>query len=115
MNYAPAVESANRLASTPLGPDHTMAMFDQIKAAGRIQYAFLVGVFENKTKQPVYFVSCELNTMPELGGGSHFLCTFDGDGHGNCGASDDWGDSEKFFKRAKQMVQQRFGVAEQEN
>jgi hypothetical protein len=99
----------NRLSAAPLGSAHVAVSFDQIQSAGGIQYAYLVGVFDNATKQPVYFVSSEVNSMAELGGGSHFLCVFNGDTHANCGSSDDWGDAEKFFARAMSMVEEKFG------
>lgn len=36
----------------------------------------------------------------QLGGGSHFLCKFDENGHQNRGCSDDWSDMKKFFLEA---------------
>src|SRR5438309_2046596 len=97
----PRVESMNRVASAPLGENHTVLLFDQIKSAGHVEYAFLVAVFDNATQRPVYFVASEVNSTAEtFGGGSHFLGVFDGDGHANRGASDDWGDPKKFFPEA---------------
>jgi len=109
VKYFPQVKSMNRLSAAPLGSAHAAVSFDQIQSAGGIQYAYLVGVFDNATKQPVYFVSSEVNSMAELGGGSHFLCVFNGDTHANCGSSDDWADAEKFFSRAMNMVEEKFG------
>src|ERR1700722_7254064 len=82
--YTPAIESANRVGGMPLGPGHTALLFDPIESAGMVQYALLLGVFEDATQEPVSFGASEINEMAEaLGGGSHFLGVFDGDGHAN--------------------------------
>ncbi len=111
MNYVPSVESMNRVAGAPLGAKHTIILFDQIKSAGSVQYTFLVAVFDNASQQPVFFVASEVNSMAEtLGGGSHYLGVFDGNGHANRGASDDWGDPKKFFPKAVRIAEEVFGV-----
>lgn len=111
MRYAPAVESFNRVGGAPFGPGRTVLFLDQIKASGPIRYAFLLGVFENETETPLYFVASEVNTMAAtLGGGSHFLGVFDGTGHANRGASDDWADPEKFFPEALRIAAEHFGI-----
>ncbi|MDB5298795.1 MAG: hypothetical protein JWO87_458 [Phycisphaerales bacterium] len=115
MMYAPQVQSMNRVAGAPLGTAHSVLLFDNIKSAGAIQYAFLLGVFENATKQPVYFIASEVNTTAAtLGGGSHFLGIFNGQGHANLGASDDWGDPKKFFPKALSLAQERFAPEQPE-
>ena len=112
MNYVPAVESMNRVAGAPLGDKHTVLLFDQIKSAGRVQYAFLVAVYENATQKPVYFIASEVSTTADtLGGGSHYLGVFDGQGHSNHGASDDWGDPRKFFPEAIRLAGKVFCAA----
>jgi hypothetical protein len=112
VKYLPRVESMNRVTGAPLGEAHTVVLFDNIKSAGALQYAFLVGVFDNATKSPVYFVSSEVNTTAAtFGGGSHFLCIFDGEGHSNLGSSDDWGDAKKFFPKALKIAEAQFGVS----
>ena len=111
MKYMPRVESMNRVAGAPLGADHTAVLFDQIKSAGAVQYAFLVAVFDNQRKQPVYFVASEVNSMAQtLGGGSHYLGVFDEDGHANLGASDEWGDPNRFFPEALRIASEQFGI-----
>jgi hypothetical protein len=107
----PRVESMNRVAAAPLGDKHTIILFDQIKSAGNVQYAFLVAVYNKASQLPVYFIASEVNsTAPTFGGGSHYLGVFDGNGHANHGASDDWGDPRKFFPEAIRMAAQAFGV-----
>lgn len=111
MDYVPRVESMNRIGGGPLGDAHTVIMWDQIKSAGAVQYAYLVGVFENATEKPVFFVASEVNQMAGvLGGGSHCLGVFSGSGHAGLGFSDDWGDPRKFFPEALRIVSERFGV-----
>jgi hypothetical protein len=111
MKYMPAVTSMNRVTGSPFGPSHTVLLWDQIVSAGRVQYAFLVGVFENATKQPVLFVASEVNRLAgTLGGGSHCLGLFPGEGHANLGFSDDWGDGAKFFPKALALAAAHLGL-----
>jgi hypothetical protein len=80
-----------------------------LSSLGSIEYTYLLGVFDTKTEQPVYFVASEISsTAKAFGGGSHFLGVFDGEGHSNLGSSDDWADSESFFAKATALVEARF-------
>jgi hypothetical protein len=111
MNYMPAVESMNRLDGGPLGENHVAIFFDQVKSAGQIQYAYLLVVYDRVTEKPVYIVASEVNTMRDgLGGGSHFLGVFPGDGHLNLGDSDDWADADKFLHRAIGLAATHLGL-----
>lgn len=111
MRY-PLVESMNQISDAPLGDKYTVLLFDNIKSAGSVQYAFLLGVFDNATREPVYFVASEVNEMAAaIGDGSHFLGVFTGEIHANMGSSDDWGDPRKFFSKAIRLAEERFGVA----
>ncbi len=111
LKYTPAIVSANRVHDVPLGPKHAMLLFDNIKAAGKVQYAFLLAVLDNATEEPVYFVSSEVNAMAAVfHDGSHYLCTFSEAGHGNLGGSDDWGDPRKFFPEAIRLAAEHIGV-----
>jgi len=111
MSYWPVVKSANHVAGSKLGEKHTVILFDAIVSDGAVEYAFLVGVFDNETQKPVYFVSSEVNkTAKEFGGGSHFMGAFDGQGHLNFGSSNDWGDPKKFFPAALKKAAEHFGV-----
>ena len=111
MTYTPAVTSANRVTAGPLGPGHTVMLFDQIVADGRIVYAFVVTVFDNATSEPVLFVTSEVNKRAGPPGvGSHYLGLFPGDGHVNLGASDDWADPAKFFPKALDVAAGHLGI-----
>lgn len=70
----------NKIAIASLAPGYTVILFDNIKSAGLVQYAFLVAVSDDKTRQPIYIVTSEVNTTAAtLGGRSHFLGIFDGE------------------------------------
>ena len=111
MEYMPTVESMDRIDGGPLGDAHVGILFGNIKAAGRIQYAYLFVVYANAERQPVFIVSSEVNsTHKTLGGGTHFLGVFDGQGHLNLGDSDDWGDLDKFVPKALAVVEEHRGL-----
>ena len=111
MEYQPLVESMNRIGGAPLGDQHTVIMWDNIKSTGSVQYAYLFGVFDNAKQEPVFFVASEINQMAAVfGGGSHCLGVFNGSGHANMGFSDDWGDPHKFFPEALRIASERFGI-----
>jgi hypothetical protein len=112
MQYRPLVKSMNRVGAVPLGDGRTAIMFDGIESVGAIAYAFILAVYDDATREPVYFVTAEVNARAaEFGGGSHFLCAFDGPKHVNMGASDAWADPDKFFPEALRVAAERFGVA----
>ncbi|MBS0457379.1 MAG: hypothetical protein JSS44_08640 [Proteobacteria bacterium] len=98
------------IASGTLGDRHFISMWDTIEQVGMVKYAFLLGVFEIATLKPVYFVASETSAIfGDFSEAPHFLCVYDGESHGNCGASDDWKDAEKFFAEAFRIVSGRFG------
>jgi hypothetical protein len=111
MNYSPVIESARTIGKMPLGDKHAVVLLDQIVPTGMIRYTYILVVFEKATAQPCYFVASEVNAMSQPGdGASHFLGVFEGNGHLNMGASDDWGDARKFFPKALSLAADHFGV-----
>ena len=111
MNYAPVVESLHAFGKIRLGPKHTAVLYNDVKSAGRVEYEFIVGVFDDETDEPVLFVASEVNSMKsKLGGGSHFLGLFPGNGHVNLVNSDDWADAQKFYPKALEIAAGRLGV-----
>lgn len=107
MNYAPVIKSARPKQQFKIGK-HTAVLFTDIERAGAVEYCYILGVFDEK-RQPVYFVASEVNTMVRMfGGGTHFLGLFDGEGHANCGDSDDWADEAKFTAEALRIVRARY-------
>ena len=89
--------------------DFTVVLCTDIEQAGAVKYEYLLVILDNATREPVYFVSSEVNEMAALlGGGSHALCVFDGDGHANIGFSDDWGNENAFLAEAGRLARERF-------
>jgi hypothetical protein len=110
MNYAPVIKSAKPKQRFPIGK-HMAVLLSDIEQAGAVQYRYIMAVFDGDTHNPCFFVASEVNSMAKtLGGGSHFLGLFDGDGHANCGTSDDWGDEAKFTAEALRIIRAKFGV-----
>jgi len=106
----------NRVRRVQLGEEHTAILYDQIDSAGSVKYAFLVAVVENGKKEPIYYIASEVNQMAAvLGGGSHYLGVFDGSGHANLGAKNDWGNAHKFFREALRIAEEKFGEAIEED
>jgi|SRR6266487_812616 len=109
MKYAPVIKSAKPRQRFQIGK-HTSVLLGDIERAGSVEYHYIMAVFD-ENQQPCYFVASEVNSMVKtLGGGSHFLGLFDGDGHANCGTSDDWADEAKFTAEALRIVKAKFGV-----
>ena len=107
MKYAPVIKSANPKQHFQVGK-HTAVLFGDIEPAGSVEYHLILAVFD-ENRQPCYFVASEVNSMANsFGGGSHFLGLFDGEGHANCGASDDWADETKFTTEALRIVREKF-------
>jgi hypothetical protein len=114
MNYAPVIGAATpvKRISLPSGK-HTAILLDNIESKGSIEYRIILAVFNDQTREPCLFVASEVNAMAkELGGGSHFLGLFPGDGHMNYGDSDDWADMGKFEKAAVELAIQHLMAGE---
>ena len=63
--------------------------------------------------RPVLAVTAEVNALAdEFPSGSHFLGLFDGSGHINLGASDQWADLETFATRALDVAADHLKVEE---
>jgi hypothetical protein len=111
MNYMPAVESMDRLDGGPLGPAHVAIFFGNIRSVGQIQYRYLLAVYDRATQHPVYIVASEVNSMhASHGGGSHFLCVFDGTRHLNFGDDDAWADADTFLRKALALAAAHVGL-----
>jgi hypothetical protein len=105
----PQIASMNRVSTAPIGPNHTVALFDSIKSAGSVEYTYLLVVSDDTTHKPVYVVASEVNSMASnFGSGSHHLGVFTEAGHFNLGSSDDWGDPHKFFPKALELASETF-------
>lgn len=83
-----------------------------------IEYEFIIMVFPRDEPDPVLFLTSEKNAGYQrgrqkgasgAGGGSHFLCMFDAEGHHNFGASDAWADPLLFRIEATIHIVERTG------
>ena len=108
--YMPNIKSAKILERIHLG-NYNLVLLGDIESIGYIHYKYILVVFKANEQTPIYFVSSEENAFSkELGGGTHFLCAFEGDTHKNYGCSNEWADYEKFADRALQMVKEKFNI-----
>jgi hypothetical protein len=114
MQYMPSVKSLKYLDGAALGKKHVGILYGDIKSDGLVQYLFIFHIyyrFKKVEDPPLFIISSEENMMQEgPGGGSHFLCVFDDDGHSNLGQSNDWGNRGKFFKKAVEVAEMKLGL-----
>lgn len=94
-----------------MGADHYGILYGDVVPAGAIDYGNLYVVFQRGVRDAVLVVASEVNTTASLfGGGSHFLCVYDDEGHANLGASDAYGDVVTFTTKALDIVTERLGI-----
>jgi len=107
--YAPMIINAVEAESFKLGLYEAHLLKD-IQAQGHIRYLYVLQL--SMDGKPCLYISSEENAMAaELGGGSHFLCAFEGDRHLNFGCSDQWADLETFKAKAIEMAKERLSVS----
>jgi hypothetical protein len=108
---APPVVSAKPKWVYGLG-DHLGIFFVDNVAMGPVTYSYVLTVGPRSGGTISFYITSEKNMMYGLmpkTGGSHNLCVFDGTGHRNLGASNDWADPDKFEARALDMACERLG------
>ncbi len=94
----------------PMGA-YTCVLHGDVESVGLIEYGHVLDVIDPASGKRVFAVAAERNQMARiLGGGSHFLCGYDGGTHLNYGSSDDWAGREKFLERAKKLVCDKLGI-----
>jgi hypothetical protein len=72
-----------------------------------IQYGHVLDIIDSTTGKRVFAVAAERNQLAgALGGGSHFICGYDGGNHLNYGASDDYADRDKFLAKALELARE---------
>jgi hypothetical protein len=117
--YWPTLSDARLANSYQIGPYMGM-LFTDCKSVGGIQYTHVLMVFKPNPLTgklppkpvPSLAVAAEVNSRAEIGGGSHFLGVFPGDGHMNLGGSDEWANLEKFAHRALEFAAEHLNVNE---
>jgi hypothetical protein len=107
--YLPALNDARIVASYTFGQDILTTILTDCKSSGAIQYTHVMLVYRLNPDEPdqptiIMAVASEINRMAHLGGGSHFLGVFPGNGHTNLGASDEWADLQTFIQKALEVT-----------
>ena len=108
----PSIESAEVLCRYRLGP-YGASLFGDIESSGSVHYLYVLALIEVAQEEVSLYVTSEVNELAqELGGGSHFLCVFNNEGHHNLGNSDDWADLERFATKALSLAGEMLDVAD---
>ncbi|MCK5046968.1 MAG: tetratricopeptide repeat protein, partial [Candidatus Heimdallarchaeota archaeon] len=106
--YVPSIVSANSKKTIKFGSYEAIIVGDII-ASGRIQYEYVLFLYEQGKQEPIYFVSAEKNLMAlETGSVGYFLCAFEADGHKNFGLNASLNDLEYFTKKALEVVATKY-------
>lgn len=84
---------------------------DEIHSIGKIEYDYLLILNDDKSNEPLFYVSLERNSLfKELGPPSHFLCGFDETGHLNYGGFDEEVNLANFTKKALEIVGTKYEI-----
>jgi hypothetical protein len=111
MKYVPAIKSAKPRKKFELGA-YSAVLLGDIESLGSVKYKFIMVLYD-QTQKPCYFIASEVNDMAQsIGGGSHFLGVFDGNGHANCGSSNDWADESNFTAKTHELIRVKFQIPE---
>ncbi len=105
--YRPAILSARAVATFPL-EDYEATLFTDVVPAGLLRYGYVME-FLDPNGRPCFYVAAEENELnAEMGGGSHFLCSYLGGTHRNHVCSDEWTDEKKFTQKALELFHREF-------
>jgi hypothetical protein len=106
--YAPTVIKADEIERFKIGT-YEAIMLGNIQARGMIQYLYILEIRDENG--PCLYITSEVNAMKkELGGGSHFLCIFEGERHLNLGDSDEWANLDVFKGKAIELARKNLGI-----
>ena len=84
---------------------------DEIYSIGKIEYDYLLFLYDDKSNEPLFYVSLERNTLfNDLGPPSHFLCGFDDSGHLNYGGFEEEVNLANFTKKALEIVGNKYEI-----
>jgi hypothetical protein len=106
-----AIGSAKELARVPMGP-YVGVLLGEVQSVGLIQYGHVLAVIDPQTGSRVFAMAAEKNAFAgtSIGGGSYFLCGYDGASHLNYGASDDYAERDKFLAKALERARQHLNL-----
>lgn len=109
--YFPAVRDA-RLVKRYDCEKYDILLLTDVKCAGIIRCDHMLVAFKKGDNSPSYVIAAEVNTLQSLGdgSGSHFLGCYPGSGHINYGCSDEWGDINRFERRARELMSEALGI-----
>ena len=128
LTLKPGIQSAREVRRHELG-DFSATLFDEIVSFDIVEYTYVMILYNKASGEPILYFTSEKNTAPfaemfqnlgikprsnadgSEGMGSHFFCMFDGEGHSNYGASNDWGDVEKFEQEVLRAIGEGLGKA----
>jgi len=112
--YIPTIISANSKKTLKFG-SYEAIIFGDIISSGRIQYEYVLFLYEQGNPLPIYFVSAEKNLMAvETGSAPYFLCSFDKNGHQNFGLNASLNDLEYFTKKALEVVTSKYNLSHED-
>jgi hypothetical protein len=108
--YGPPISDAKPLRYYDMG-SHVGVLFGELACGGSVEYLYVLAVSPINDENNLFYVTAEKSGMQDVipGGGSHFLCCFEGGTHSNFGSSDEWADVERFEARALELAAERLG------
>jgi hypothetical protein len=120
--YLPTITDGRRVATYTIGPYIAIVLTD-CESTGMIEYKHAVFVYlpdphdDQVRPQVVMAVAAELTPLnltskQEDQAPAYFLGVFPGDGHRNMGLSTEWGDVNKFTKKAISVIQDHFKITQ---
>jgi len=106
--YIPKIVSATSKKTLKFGSYEAIVVGDII-TSGRIQYEFVLFLYEQGKQEPILFVSAEKNSLAtETDTAGYFLCVFDEHGHVNFGLYASLNDLEYFTKKALEIIASKY-------
>ncbi len=111
MADAPQMLYAEKEKDFDIGGGYKAILFHKIESADDNEYEYILAVHSFETEHIGLFVTSIVNEKgSESAGDSHILGIFPGSGYENLGASNDWGDINKFRNEAVKVTVERLGI-----
>ncbi len=111
MADAPQMLYAEKKKDFDIGGGYKAILFHKIESSDDNKYEYILAVHSIETEHIRLFVTSTVNEKgSEPEGNSHILGIFPGSGYENLGASNDWGDVNKFRNEAVRVTIERLGI-----
>ncbi|MBD3338552.1 MAG: hypothetical protein GF353_05570 [Candidatus Lokiarchaeota archaeon] len=107
--YGPRIKSAKLKRAYQIG-SYFAYLFEEIESTTSMKYLFIMAIVKSGEKEPCFLISSEANAFKI--GGSHYLCYFDGERHGNLGGSDNWANINLFTEKALSFTIEHFNISD---